>query len=649
MQTLKFCNRSYHLALPILLILLLSLSGCFQQDADSKKSSTLHWIEDKSGTMTFDQIRDTDTSSTQWNLAKQENPNFGFTDSTYWLSLPFENTKDVPSPMLLEMAFSLHDSIDVYLLDGNNVVSTFHTGDQGTFSKRPLNHRNFLFPYTVPPKEKLRAVVRVKSTDTMYLPLKVWESNEFFTKDQHETLLLGIFFGFLSIMLVYNLILYFSTRRDHYLSYVWCTASIIYLQLTQKGMGYQYFWSEQVFFNHMSVPLSSFMVMVTSLFFISKFLDLNERQHAKTILAFKFFISLSLAGIIWVAVVLYTHISIIPYPALIISVAVIGATATVVVIGVLTQLSIKGDRSAQILLVAWLSFLTGVLLFALGRMGAPMPMMLCENAMLIGSTLEAALISFALASHIKSEREARMYAQVLALANERKSREAQNSLFILQQKTTHQLEEEVKERTKKLETAMHSLTVANHKLDNLSRIDGLTGLSNRRNFDQEFNEGWRICTELKQPMSLLMADIDHFKNINDTYGHLFGDQCLVKVAQILKDCVKQPEHLAARFGGEEFIIMLPGSNANEARLIAELIRESIEKLQLSSQGETVRFSISIGVSSIVPTPETSFVDLNESADQALYFAKENGRNQVILSDSSPTIAKERRRVLSGSV
>lgn len=632
-------RKRHNYALLLLLVLMFGLSGCFQQDTENKHSSSMYWIEDKSGTLAFADIRHKDLAS-QWNQAQQRLPNFGFTDSVIWLSLPFENTKHEQTPMLLEVAFPLHDSIDVYLLDKDEVVSEFHSGDQRAFSDRPLNHRNFLFPNTVPANTKLRAIVRVQTTDSMYLPVKVWESNAFFTKDQQEVLFLGLFFGFLSIMLIYNLFLYSSTRHNSYLYYSWCTASILYLQLTQKSLGYQYLWPENAFFNHMSVPISSLMTIATSSFFILKFLDLDEKQHKKTMATFNSFIYSALLGVIWVVLILYAEIAFIPYSAIVLATAGIGGVATIVVMAVLINLSLKGNRSAQILSVAWLSLLAGSLVFVLGRLGVPLPMALTENAMLIGSALEVALISFALARHIKSEREARMLAQELALANERKSREAQNSLLKLREKTTQQLEWEVRERTRKLETAMQNLTLANHKLDNLSRMDSLTGLSNRRNFDQEFNEEWLTCSEQKQPMSLLMADIDHFKNINDTYGHLFGDQCLIKVAEILKRSMHQPKNLAARFGGEEFIIMLPNTDAKSAGLIAELIRSDIEKLRMGYQGQKVSFTISIGISTITPSPQISFVDLNERADQALYLAKEGGRNRVVISEGANNPSKQ---------
>ena len=619
--------------MPILLILLLGLSGCFEQNLGADKPWEMHWIEDKSGAMTFDEIREKDLSS-QWNVTSDNNLNLGFTHSTVWVSLPFDNINEIPTSTLLEVAFPLHDSIDVYLLDGAEVVKSFHTGDQTPFASRPVEHRNFLFPYTLTPHETLRALVRVKTTDTMYLPMKVWESNEFFAQDQNQILLLGLFFGFLTIMMTYNLLLYFSTRHQRYLFYVLYTASIIYLQLSQKGMGYQYFWAENQLFNHLSVPLANYVVMASSLLFILNFLDLDQRQNAKTIKTFKSLIGLSLLGFVSIAVIITSKNYIVSYQTLLMSTVVLGMASTVIVMGVLLRLSLQRNHSAQLLFMAWISLFVGILLFALGRVGLPMPMWLSENAMLMGSTFEAALISFALARHIKQERDARMLAQQSALNNERETREAQNSLLALEKKTTEQLEQEVKERTQKLEKAMQSLTAANHKLDNLARLDSLTGLSNRWNFDQKFDVAWYDNKKQQQPMSLLMADIDHFKKINDTYGHLFGDQCLMQVAKILKQCVKHPDNLAARFGGEEFIIMLPKTDAKKAELVAERIRHNIEKLRLVYEGKQIHFTISIGVATVIPSGDTCGAALNESADQALYQAKEGGRNRVESIDYS---------------
>lgn len=634
MSALKHRRKNTLLVRMMVIALFFGLSGCFQKQGNGEDQETLYWLEDASGVMTFDEVLRKDLSS-DWNVTEGHYPNLGFTNSTVWLSLPIENRKVVSVPILIEMAFPLHDQIDVYLLQDDKVVKTYRSGDQQNFAKRPLDHRHFLFPYTVSAQSKLRAIMRVQSTDTMYLPAKVSESNAFYIEDQRHILLLGLFFGFLSIMLIYNLLLYCSTHHKSYLYYVWCTASIVYFQLTQKGLGFQFFWSDSPLFNHLSVPIVSFLTMGSSLLFIRSFLDLNGRQQPKTLAVFNWLIWGAAIGAVVTSVMVLSDHYIIPYSRILIGTAILGIAVTVMVIALLSRLSLKGSRSAQILLMAWLSLLVGICLFGLGRIGVPIPMILSENAMLIGSTFEAALISFALARDIKKEREGRMKAQELALLNERKTRDVQNSLLRLKEKTTQQLEQEVKERTQKLEHAMKELTMANLKLDNLARLDGLTGLSNRRNFDQKFDMAWCKNIATQQPISILMADIDYFKRINDTYGHLFGDECLVQVAAVLKACVSQPEYLAARFGGEEFIIMLPNADAAMAVIIAEQIRQSIEKIRLKYERQSIKFTISIGVATVTPSGKHPANTLKESADQALYLAKEAGRNCVSSLDSLP--------------
>ena len=162
----------------------------------------------------------------------------------------------------------------------------------------------------------------------------------------------------------------------------------------------------------------------------------------------------------------------IPYETLLQLTAVMGAASALIPLIILVSLSLKGSQPARILAIAWLFLLSGSILFVLGRLGMQTQMLITENAMLIGSTIEAALISFALARNIKKERDARMLAQESTLKHERKTLEIQNSLLLLQKQTTQHLEGKVRERTHKLETAMRSLTIANCKLDQLARLDG---------------------------------------------------------------------------------------------------------------------------------------------------------------------------------
>jgi diguanylate cyclase (GGDEF)-like protein len=193
------------------------------------------------------------------------------------------------------------------------------------------------------------------------------------------------------------------------------------------------------------------------------------------------------------------------------------------------------------------------------------------------------------------------------------------------------LEEKTREldrRLVELEELQQQLEEKNEQLLLLSTTDGLTGLDNRRHFDQVFADEWGRGLRNRQPLSLLFVDIDNFKAFNDNYGHSTGDLCLQRVAKTLFSNVKRGVDKVARIGGEEFAIILPNTDMPGAKLVAERVRKSISELQIPHTGSatTDHVTISLGVSSTVPTAEFNVNDLFEAADVALYKAKEAGRN-----------------------
>lgn len=170
-------------------------------------------------------------------------------------------------------------------------------------------------------------------------------------------------------------------------------------------------------------------------------------------------------------------------------------------------------------------------------------------------------------------------------------------------------------------------------LRTLSATDGLTGLANRRSFDETIESEWRRAQRVGYSLAIIMADIDDFKGFNDTYGHLEGDECLKKVALTFKTAVRRAGDLAARFGGEEFVLLLPMTRANEAGQIAEEIRLRIAALKMTPKvtNENVFVTISIGVAAAAPRQEVSADGLIMMADQALYQAKREGKNRVVIA------------------
>lgn len=196
-------------------------------------------------------------------------------------------------------------------------------------------------------------------------------------------------------------------------------------------------------------------------------------------------------------------------------------------------------------------------------------------------------------------------------------------------KLTKSLELSVKKRTRELNDANEKLQKANEELAKISAIDGLTSVPNRRCFDETFKKSWRISRRENQPLALIMIDIDKFKIFNDTYGHLAGDECLKIVAKVIKNTLKRPGDFIARFGGEEFVVLLYNTTEEGATIIAEEIRKSIEDLGIENKGIDSVITVSLGVSAVVPNENNEPQDLINLADLAMYKAKELGRNMAV--------------------
>ncbi|PJZ31488.1 GGDEF domain-containing response regulator [Leptospira kmetyi] len=185
-----------------------------------------------------------------------------------------------------------------------------------------------------------------------------------------------------------------------------------------------------------------------------------------------------------------------------------------------------------------------------------------------------------------------------------------------------------KEREKELEKLTDQLQEVNAYLVAIARTDALTGLYNRRYFDEVLATEWKRCWRTGTSVALLMLDIDHFKLYNDSYGHQGGDQCLKQVAAAIRDCARRAGDVAARYGGEEFSVILPETSESNAVIVSRNILEKVEKLaipHIASKTSSI-VTISIGMATLSPSPENSIAELIERADKALYLAKEEGRN-----------------------
>ena len=185
-----------------------------------------------------------------------------------------------------------------------------------------------------------------------------------------------------------------------------------------------------------------------------------------------------------------------------------------------------------------------------------------------------------------------------------------------------------------LRESQQELVEKNVELSRLINVDGLTGLNNRRYFDEFADIEWKRAMREEARFAVLMIDVDDFKRYNDTYGHLAGDEVLRCVGRILRACTQRPADIAARFGGEEFVVILPGSSAQGVLAFAEKLCRGVEDLGIPHRASTVAeaVTVSIGGVSTIPRQGESLLEVIEVADAALYDAKRSGKNRAVVRD-----------------
>ena len=179
----------------------------------------------------------------------------------------------------------------------------------------------------------------------------------------------------------------------------------------------------------------------------------------------------------------------------------------------------------------------------------------------------------------------------------------------------------------------HSLRDANERLRAISQTDVVTGLANRRQFDEVLKLEWRRARRFKTPIGLILVDVDHFKLFNDTYGHPAGDRCLESIGSILRTTCRRASDLPARFGGDEFGVIVPGMDSAQAHALGRKIRKRVEAQTIPHENSPIapRVTVSVGVASMSPVIGKDPADLLETADKSLYQVKHGGRNHVIVA------------------
>ncbi|GAB1260989.1 diguanylate cyclase [Aurantivibrio plasticivorans] len=501
----------------------------------------------------------------------------------------------------------------------------------------PLEERYFktrflAFPLSLEANQTYTAYLQVQADNIIAVPISISRQDIFEEDSLFELLMLGIFFGALCALLLYNACLYVLLRDKLYFVYCCYISLVAIYQLHVTGLGPMHFWYDITWMNEFGSPVFSSMTFLAATLFFREMLALRSVGgwilHSNTGIAY-----------CWALVVFSSFFT----ESIWDLINILAFFTTFVGVAVSLYLSFyKHVMVAKIYLLSWSFLIVTTFIFMLALNGALPFNQFTAYSQMGGFLAEMILLSFALAYRInlakKEQLAAREEALVLThrVSEERKERlKAQKETLDLQQTLNLELEKQVETRTQELHEALKHLEAANDELTQLSMTDALTQVSNRRYFNEAIEKEFERAYRKNDYVAVVFADIDHFKQFNDRYGHAVGDACLRQVADALRSVANRPADLLARYGGEEFVFLLPGNDAESASVVAERAREAVEQLQFTVEGKLIAVTASFGVSSWRPNKDDQPCTLIESADDALYQAKDQGRNRVVTSKPGP--------------
>ncbi len=527
------------------------------------------------------------------------NPSFGFQDGAYWFHVHVINHDGSEPRWLLVQQYALSDRIDVYTRDADGQRSHQRGGDSVPFHERSIRYRHPNFWLTLPKDQPVDILVRVQSQSSMQVPLTLYTPTAFTEMLRDAQLGIGIYYGILLALLVYNLVLWLILRDASYFWYVFHITAFGLVLFTLFGLGFEYLWPDRLWLADKSVPLSICLAQAGMQQFARIFLGLRTRWRLGdrvTLGMIAFYVVLGVAATQFP----YRMATPIASASVFVSIAWI-VVATVVVMR-------RGYTPARLFLLAWAMFLLGTGMYTAVAFGLLPKTFITEYGVQIGSALEMLLLSIALGYR---------YA---ALRNE-------NEVIVREAK--EQLEHKVEQRTVELRNALGQLGDAHARLRESSQRDGLTGVHTRSYFHEGFETLLAHARSHQQPLSLLMIDLDYFKQVNDRHGHLTGDECLRWAARVIGQQLRPHDALLARFGGEEFIVALPGLDMKGAVAVAETLRLHLRDAPCITIDVEVRVTASFGVHEVDTSAAASSIDAAlQYADEALYRAKADGRDCV---------------------
>ncbi|WP_166646050.1 sensor domain-containing diguanylate cyclase [Halospina denitrificans] len=565
-------------------------------------------------------------SSDQWQ--RRTLPlNLGLTGDTVWLRVAFEGPNEASGqPWVLHLDNASLNRADLWLYEEDEAPARVHyrTGQRYPFSERPIEDSAFAFPLALKPETAYRAYLRVETHAHMRIPLTLMPMDAYINERLTHRIIQGAYFGLMLVIALASLVIFFSIRDRAYLYYFGFILTTGLWFFIRQGFAEQYLWPDWPWWSDRAYIVMMAAGAGMSVLFTREFLSLRTCHPP----LFRI-----MTVLLWVWGIMALYALFVP------SITTLKLISVILLIGgsLLLYSGIaawhKGILEARFYVFAWTIIIIGAIALMLSHMallpGDNRPFLVFQ----IGSALEGFLLSIGLAMRLNMAMRARAEAEHEALEM---TAHLQRQTIEDQKRHAAELESHVEERTLELRQTMEQLASANEELEQLSIVDPLTGVYNRRHLTSQLHREWKRACREQVPLSMIMMDIDYFKLLNDTYGHMAGDRCLVELAKLLQEEVQRTSDILARFGGEEFVIVLPNTAIAGAEHLAERIRSRAEAHRVETENHRLAFTLSLGVASQIPGPGSDAEELVRRSDNALYEAKEAGRNRVVVAHELPS-------------
>jgi diguanylate cyclase (GGDEF)-like protein len=529
----------------------------------------------------------------------------GFTRSAYWLRLPLRNTSSSDVQRMLAVENPRISVIQAYLPDAQGQYQVVVTGCDMPGNSKVYPNRNYIFPISLPAHSEQVIYLRMESSVGLLIPLQLWTPQAFHAHERDDYVGQAWYFGIATAMILFNLMLLVSLRDRIYLLYVTFATCTFATLAIKNGLAPDWLLggvplnSNAVYYSGTSLALAAMLLFMRRMLGTAQLLPRTDRLLI-ALVALYLLTPLAYA----VALPLFSRAAIL-----------LNLATALVVIGVGVAAALKRQRSAYFFLGAFALLMLGGAMTSLRAMGVMPTNLFTVDGIQLGSAMEMLLLAFALADryNVMRREKARVREQLL---------HTQQQLVHTLQSSERELEQRVAQRTEELQ-------VLNSKLETLSLTDALTGIANRRHFDEVLEQEWARAQRIGSPLALAILDVDWFKPYNDHYGHPVGDACLRQIAQTLAATVCRSSDLVARYGGEEFVFLAPMTDAAGAQAMARKVVQAVAAQALPHEVSPLgHVSVSVGVVSLLPSADSNPQMLLQHADAALYQAKKQGRNRV---------------------